>query len=243
MQTLELQQDTLTQNWSKFLAVWAMGMSVVIVGLVVAILALVMPASQPNPLGETYFELIAAGRAPTLYRAAIMLDVLAWIGWGGLLIAFAGLLNRMAPARSTIISLLASTMSLGFLGACLRIVGTPHLASQYLLAAASQQGVVIQSYDSLLQIINILFSAGGLLGGIALLLIASARRLLPKLPRWSGVLIGVSGAIHMAKGILELATGADFGPVALLGNILLIAALAAVTMRFYRSSNRAIATA
>jgi hypothetical protein len=235
MQSADLQNETENRSWVKFLASWSLITSIIIVSLVVTILTLVMPASRPNPLGDTYFELMAAGYAPALYRLSIMFDVAAWIGWGGLLIGFAALLRRLAPVQATLIALLASGMSLGFIGACLRIAGTPHLANQYFSKSASQQGAVIQSYDSLLQIITILFSAGGLLGGTALLLIASSARYLPKLPRWTIILIGIAGSIHMIKAVLELASDLDLGPLALLANILLVVALVTISKKFYTS--------
>jgi hypothetical protein len=231
MKTTALSVRAEDKNWLKFLAVWSLGTGVVVASLIVAILSLVLPASQPNPLGETYFELIAAGRAPILYRLTIMFDILAWVGWGGLFITFAALLHRTIPLRSTLIALLSTGMSIGFIGACLRIVGTPEYASQYLTAAPTQQGAIIQSYDSLLHIINVTFSAGGLLVGAALLLISSATKYLPKVLSWPIKIMGAAGLIHLAKAVVELATNMDLGPLALLANLLLITALIAISIK------------
>lgn len=230
MQNLEI----LHKNWLRFLAGWSLFTSVAVTSLIVTVLALVLPASDPNPLGEKYFEFMAAAHNPGLHHLAIMFDVLAWIGWGGLFVAFAALLYKAAPVRSVLIGLLATGMSIGFFGACLRIVATPNLAADYVAATAAQQGVVLQSYNGLLQIINVSFSAGGLLAGIALLLIASAGRRLAVFAPWTLVLLGIGGAVHVSKATLELIFGLDLGPLALLGNSLLVVALIASAIRIYR---------
>ncbi len=226
-------EDSIAQkNWLRFLSWWSLGTAVAVTCLIVGILTLVMPASDPNPLADKYFELIAAGNEPALYRLTIMFDVLAWIGWGGLFVAFAALLRRKAPVRSMLVALLAAGMTIGFLGASLRIMGTTNLADQYLTATAVQQESIVQSYDSWLNIINITFSAGGLLAGTALLLSASAAKYLPfKLPRWSVALIGLAGIMHIAKAAVELATSSDLGPLALLANVLLIVGLIALFVK------------
>jgi hypothetical protein len=235
MQPTELHND-IDRGWSRFLATWSLLTSFVYVSLVVAVLALVMPAAKPNPLGDTHFELMAAGHAPILYKLAIVLDVISWIALAGMLVGFASLLRRKAPVRGSLVTLLASGVLVGFVGACLRLAGTSHLADQYFTASVSQQGAVVQSYDYLLLAINMLFSAGGLLGGIALILVASAARSLPTLPRWSTVLIGIAGVAHVTKGTVELVTGADLGPLALLASTLMVVAIVAMSRRLYASS-------
>ena len=74
-----------------------------------------------------------------------------------------------------------------------------------------------------------------LLGGLALVLIASAARTLPELPLWSTVLLGIAGTAHIAKGVVELATGADLGPLALLASILIAVALVAISRKLHQS--------
>src|SRR5687768_11742718 len=124
MLNTDLQNDIENKNWLKLVVGWSLFTSFVYVCLIVTILTLVMPASKPNPLGDIYFELIAAGHAPFAYHFSIMFDVLAWIALGGLLAGFAALLRRTAPLRSSLITLLASGTLVGFIGACLRIAGT-----------------------------------------------------------------------------------------------------------------------
>src|SRR5712664_1932307 len=103
MQATNAQNDTANKNWLKLVGGWSLFTSFVYVCLIVTILALVMPASKPNPLGEKYFELMAAGHAPFVYHFSMMFDVLAWIALGGLLAGFAALLSRTAPLRSSLI--------------------------------------------------------------------------------------------------------------------------------------------
>jgi hypothetical protein len=224
-----------TRDWSRFLAAWSLLTSLIYVSLITTILAFVMPAARPNPLGDTYFELMAARHAPILYKFAIVLDLSSWIVLGGLLVGLASLLGQRAPVRGKLVTLLASGLSAGFIGACLRLAGTSYFADKYFSAPPAQQGAVVHAYDYLLLVINILFSAGGLLGGIALLLVASAKRALPDIPRWSAVLIGVAGITHVTKGLLELATGADLGPLALLASVLMVVALVAAARKLYSS--------
>lgn len=222
------------KNWLRFLAAWSLFTSVAVVSLIITVLTLVLPASDPNPLGETYFEFMAAAHNPSVHHLAILFDVAAWMGWGGLFVAFAMLLYKAAPVRSVLVGLLATGMSIGFFGACLRIVGTPQLAADYLAAESIQQTAILLSYDNLLQVINVSFSAGGLLAGIALILIASAGRQLHVLSRWIVTLLGIGGGVHVGKAVLELVFGLDLGPLALLGNSLLVVALVATAVKIYR---------
>jgi asparagine N-glycosylation enzyme membrane subunit Stt3 len=73
-----------------------------------------------------------------------------------------------------------------------------------------------------------------LLGGIAVMLTASVAWSMAEFSRWVIVLIGLSGLLGISKAVGELATGADLGPLALLGNILLIVALFAIASVFWR---------
>jgi hypothetical protein len=66
-------------TWFRCLSRWALFTGIAYSGLVLAIFALVLPASQNSPLPERYFELVAASREPVLYRLTIALDVAAWL--------------------------------------------------------------------------------------------------------------------------------------------------------------------
>lgn len=221
-------------NWFRFLSRWALLTGLNYLGLILAILMLVIPTSQNSPLPETYFELVAAARSPAFYRLAIALDISAWIAFGGLLITFAALFVRYAPIRSSFIAASGVAMVSGFIGACFRLAGTSALAVSYLTVTSGEQAAILQSYMELLRLINILFSAGGLLGGIGLLLTASAAWSIAVFPRWSNVLLALSAVLQISKAAIELATGADLGLLALLANILVIIGLFAIARVFWQ---------
>jgi hypothetical protein len=227
--------DTGNKIWFRFLSRWALLTGLNYLGLILAILILVIPASQNSPLPETYFELVAATRVPILYRLAIALDITAWLALGGLLVTFAALLIRHSPILSAFIAACGTGMVSGFIGACLRLAGTNALAGSYLTATPEGQTIILQSYADLLRLINILFSAGGLLGGIGLLLVASAAWSIVQFPRWSNVLLALSAMAHISKAVLELGIGADLGPLALLANMLVIIGLFGIARVFWLS--------
>jgi hypothetical protein len=77
---------------------------------------------------------MAAGHAPILYRLTIMADVSTWIALAGVLVGFASLLRGRAPVRGNLVMVLASGLSVGFAGACLRLAGTSYFADEYLSA-------------------------------------------------------------------------------------------------------------
>src|SRR5688572_5836681 len=150
--------NTRNTNWFKFLSRWALLTGITYLGLILAILILVLPASQNSPLPETYFELVAASRSPIFYRLTIALDIVAWLALGGFLITFAVSFFRHAPIRSTFIAACGVSMVSGFMGACIRLAGTSALATSYLTASPGEQAAILQSYIELLRLINILFS-------------------------------------------------------------------------------------
>lgn len=228
--------DTGNTIWFRFLPRWALLTALNYAGLIVAVLTLVIPASQGSPLPETYFELVAATRAPITYRLTIALDVTAWLVFGGLLITFAALFVRHAPIRSAFIATCAAGLVSGFIGACFRLAGTTALAASYLAVTPEEQTAILQTYIELLRLINILFSAGGLLGGIGLLLAATTAWSIAQFPRWPTALLALSGALHISKAVIELGTGADLGPLALLANILVIVGLFTTAIVFWRGT-------
>jgi hypothetical protein len=221
-------------NWFRFLSRWALLTALNYLGLILAVLTLVIPASQNSPLPETYFELVAAARSPIFYRLTIALDISAWLALGGLLITFAALFFRHAPIRSAFIAASGVGMVSGFIGACFRLAGTSALAASYLTVTPEEQAAILQSYVELLRLINILFSAGGLLGGTGLLLAISAAWSIAQFPRGSNILLAVSAVLQISKAGIELGTGADLGLLALLANVLVITALFAIARVLWR---------
>ena len=227
--------DTGNTNWFKFLSRWALLTGLNYMALILAVLTLVIPASRNSPLPESYFELVAASRSLIFYRLTIVLDITAWLAFGGLLITFAALFIRHAPIRSAFIAASGVGLVSGFIGACFRLAGTSALAASYISATSEQQTIILQSYAELLRLINILFSAGGLLGGIGLLLASITAWSIAQFPRWSSVVLALAAIFHMLKGGIELATGADLGPLALLANIFIIVGLFAIAIKFWPS--------
>ena len=223
-------------NWYKFLSRWALFTGICILCLFLGIFIFVLPASQSSSLPQEYFELVAASHVPLLYRLTISFDILAWLTQIGLFVTFAALFVNRAFIRSSFIAVCAISMIVGFAGACFRLAGTIEFASSYLIASPSKQIFLLQSYTDLLRLINILFTAGGLTGSIALLLATSVAWSMVEFKRWSIVLIGISGVLQLLKSAGELATGFDLGPLALLAGILLIIALFAISKKHWRQT-------
>lgn len=221
-------------NWFSPLSLWALLTGVAYLALMIFIVGFVMPAGQPSPLSKKYFELVAAGRKPLLYRITITIDMIAWATLFGFLVTCGALLAQQAPVRSLFIVTLATGLLSGFIGAGLRLAVTPDLAKQYLTASSSDlQSSIVQSYARLLRIIETLFSIGGLLAGIAFVIVTSTAWSMTEFSHWTLVLLGLSGVLSTAKGALELATGDDFGLLQLLGSILLIVSFFAIAIRFW----------
>ncbi|WP_206061131.1 hypothetical protein [Nonomuraea basaltis] len=164
-----------------------------------------------------------------------MFDVLAWLGIGGLLLAWGTVLRQRAPLRATFIVASSAATLIGFLGACLRLSATPELAHRYLSTPAGDRGASLEAYRELLNLINVTFSAGGLVANAGLLLVAIVTWH-TVLPRWVGVLLGLGSGLGMAKAALLLVTGVDLGPVALLGAALLTMGFAGTAASVPRSN-------
>ncbi|GAA2291953.1 hypothetical protein GCM10010149_44360 [Nonomuraea roseoviolacea subsp. roseoviolacea] len=209
------------RQWARFLPRWALLTALAYLGLMVLFITLVLPASSGS-LPEELLELDVAGTAPGPYRLAVVFDVLSWLGIGVLLLAWGAVLRSRAPLRATFIAASSAAALIGFLGACLRLSATPELASRYLAAPAGDRGMLLEAYRESLNLINVTFSAGGLVvdAGLLLVAIVTWRAILP---RWAGLLIGLGAALGIAKAAVLLVAGVDLGPVALLGAALLIA--------------------
>lgn len=222
-------------RWQRFLSRWALLTCLVYIGLVVLFSALILPVGGDSALPATFLELDAAGRAPALYRVIIAFDVASWLAIGGLLLAWGTMLRDRAPVRAGFAAASSAAALIGFFGACLRLSATPDLAARYLAARAGERGTLLQAYEQLQSLVNVSFSAAGLLAGAGMLLAVSAVWGTATPPRWVSVLIGAGGGLAVVKGVLELATGADLGPVALLSVALLIAGFAGLARSLWRA--------
>lgn len=222
------------RRWLRFLSRWSLPTALAYLGLIVLFVTLVLPAGSGS-LPEDFLELDVAGRAPGPYRLTIVFDVLAWLGIGGLLLAWGTALRHHAPMRATFISASSAAALIGFFGACLRLSATPELADRYLSTPANDRGALLEAYRELLNLINVTFSAGGLLANAGLLLVAIVtwRGILP---RWVGFLLGLGAGLGMMKAALLLVAGVDLGPVALLGAALLTTGFAGTASSLWRTT-------
>lgn len=194
-------------RWFKFLSRWALFAGLVNVGLFLFYGLWFVPASQGSPLPPQYDELSAAISAPVLHRFAIAFDVAAWLVLGVFIIALAAVLTRRTPIRSVFIAACSIGAVAGLIGAFVRLDGVGNLAARYEAAAPDQQEALLRSYLDLQLVINSGFTAGGLLWGIAFVLVASAAWRAAEFPRWLAGLIAVPGILNVAGNVFWTVTG------------------------------------
>ncbi len=202
--------------WRRALSRTAILAAASYVGLVTMVIVGILPGGSGS-LPAEYLELAAARRSPLAYRTAIGFDVASWLTFGGFLVMAAGTYVRREPVRSTIVAALGVGMSIGLLGACLRLAGTAELGDRLLDAAARDRTAILVSFIDQQRLVNVSFAAGGLLMGTAFVVVAGLFRRTAGLPRAVPVLFVLGGSLGLAKSVLQLATGTDVGPVALLG--------------------------
>jgi hypothetical protein len=196
-------------GWLRFLARYAL--LAVMIDLVTwpLIVLWFLPASQGSPLAPAYDELVAATRNLAVYRVLITLDVVAWLMLVVFLIALAALFARHAPIRSALIAACGIGQVAGMSGAFLRLTGISDLATHYVTAAPNQQAALLRSFLDLQLVINSLFTAGGTLWGIALVLVASAAWSSAAFPRWLAGLIALPGILNLTSNLVEMVTGSE----------------------------------
>ncbi len=193
-------------RWFKFLSRWALLAGLVNVGLFLFYGLWFVPASQDSPLPAQYEELSAAISDPSLHRITIALDVAAWLALGVFLIALAAVLVRWAPVRSVFIAACGVGAVAGLFGAFARLDGVSDLAARYGSATPDQQEALLRSYLDLQQVINSAFTTGGLLWGIALVLVASVAWRAAGFPRWLAALIAVPGILNVTGNVFWTVT-------------------------------------
>ena len=221
-------------GWLRFLSRWSLLTAVAYLGLMVLFVVLVLPAGS-GALPADLLELDVAGNAPARYRLTIAFDVLAWLGIGGLLLAWGAALRRQAPRRATFVSAMSAAALLGFLGACLRLSVTPELADRYFSTPAGDRAALLEAYRQLLNLVNVTFGAGGLLVNAGLLLVAVVTRH-GVLPRWVCLLLGLGSGLGVVKAALLLVAGVDLAPLALLGAVLLTAGFVGIASSLWRTT-------
>jgi hypothetical protein len=170
-----LKQDA----WRRAAAIASLGAAVIFASLVVLMIAL--NRSPPSTtLGSEFWELVSAAQQPTLYRAAITFDILAWLAGGAVIVCFGGLLAVRRSLRGVALAVCGIGTLAGALGAFLRLAYTTGLAGQLGGEPAHQQ-VVLELYRGAQMSIFAHFHAGSLFTGIGLLVLASAGL---RMPRW-----------------------------------------------------------
>lgn len=188
----------------RFLSRWALFGALAEVGLVVMMMAVVMPAAQGSGLSDDFLELIAASKIPSLYRLTMVLDASVWVALGGLLVGYAILLSKYQPLKSMLVASCGIAQVSGFTGALIRLEGTTRLAGNTLSAASSQQVGILQAYLNLQTIFNAHFDSG-LLYAIAFLLLATSAWRMSEIPRWLALMLGLAGLFNLANDSLALA--------------------------------------
>jgi hypothetical protein len=191
-----LEQDA----WRRAAAIASLGAGVIFASLVVLMIAL-NSSPPPTTLSSEFWELVSAGQRPALYRAAITVDILAWLTGGAVFFCFGGLLAVRRSLRGIVLAVCGIGVLVGSLGAFLRLAYTTGLAGQLGGEPAHQQ-VVLELYRGAQMSIFAHFHAGSLFTGIGLLVLASAG--LP-MPRWVLASLWVLGGYIMVSFVAALA--------------------------------------
>jgi len=228
------------QRWFGFLSRWSLLAGVVIIGLMVAFVAGVLPAGQSGELPPKYFELAAAMKSPAIYRLTIALDIATWVALAGFFVALGAVLFRHAPVRGVLVAACGVGQVSGLIGAFMRLNGTSGTAELYEGASPSRQEALLQSYSYVQSAFFSHFNAGSLLWGVALLLAASVVLSLEGFPRWLAVVIAVPGVVKLSESILEIATGADLGFLILLELLMLVVVFFSTSWTFRGRASAAI---
>lgn len=193
-----------SRTWAVFLSRAAALKAMTTLALVGAF-AIVMSEAGSAPLEQA--ELIGASRNPVAYRIFTAFDVLVWLGFGSVLLGFAGLSARLAPVRAACVAALAVAQVVGMLGGYLRLSATTRLAEQYSAAEPGLRAPVVESYQNLFAIIHAHFGLGQVLYGIAFVVIASITISAPLFPRSLAYVIGLLGAYSLANQLSVVIRG------------------------------------
>ena len=189
--------------WDKFLARSALLLG--LAGLALMAMFLVVLGLDPS---DPYAELVVAGRNPAAYRLGSFLDMLAWVGIGGVLLAFAGTFAVRAPIRALLLAAMGTGQAVGALGGVLRLGAVSELGVRYAAAAPDQRAALEQTYLTLAQIVSSHYGAGNWLYGPGYLLIAWLAWSQAGIPRWVPVWFALMGLYAVANQLSFVAVGA-----------------------------------
>lgn len=227
--------------WALFLS-RAAGLKAVVTLSLVAAFGVVMSAAASAPFEQA--ELIGASRNLAAYRAFAALDTLVWLGFGAVLLGFAGLTAGRSPVRSICVAALAVTQVVGMVGGYLRLVATTAVATKYAAAGADAQAAMLESYQGQFAIIAAHFGLGQVLYGIAFLLIASTASEVSGFPRPLAYLIGLLGAYSLANQLSVVLVGEPlWAPLFFLFLALTVVMDVAVAATFWREGSTRSAAA
>ncbi len=199
------------RRWIAFLSRWSLLAGVVILGLIAAFVAGLLPAGGSGDLPPKYFELAAAIESPAVYRLTIALDVVTWVALGGFFVGLGAMLFRRAPVVGALVAACGVGQVAGLIGAFMRLNGTMGTAELYEGASPDRQEALLQSYAYLQSAFFSHFNAGTLLWGAALLMAASVLWSVDGFPRWLAVVMVVTGVVRTSESVLGIATGVDLG--------------------------------
>jgi hypothetical protein len=147
-------------------------------------------------------------RNPAVYRVAALLDMLAWFGIGGVLLAFGGYFAARAPIRALVLAAAGAGQVIGALGGYMRLGVVSDLAVRYVTAAPDQRAAIEQAFVSLPQVVGSHYGAGQWLYAIGFLVIASLALSHGGVPRWMTVWFAVMGMYSIANQLSVVAVGA-----------------------------------
>lgn len=185
-------------QWSRFVSFWSLGTAVAATALFVAFASLF---ATTGDLPDDNAELEMAVEQPGLFVLAIVLDILVWMGLGGLFAALGALVLGRAPIRGLLVIVAGAASVAGLAAAYLRLGGTMELADRYEAAAGGSRENVLTAHLDLQEVVSAGFSAGSLVGTLALLLVASAAVAIG-LPRWLAWGFGVVGTLGLLNNLL-----------------------------------------
>jgi hypothetical protein len=228
------------RRWIAFLSRWSLLGGVVILGLIAAFVAGLLPAGAGGDLPPKYFELAAAMESPSIYRLTIALDIVTWVTLGGFFVGLGAMLFRRAPVSGALVAACGVGQVAGLAGAFMRLNGTIGTAELYEGASPDRQEALLQSYAYLQSAYFSHFNAGTLLWGAALLMAASVLWSADGFPRWVAVVMVVTGVLRISESVLGIATGVDLGFLILPELLLLIVIFFSVSWTFRRRASGAI---
>src|SRR5438552_12696833 len=130
------------QSWQRALA--CLSMAAVLLCAAMPLVYFVGIGRPPADVahGEAYREFFQAARAPGAYRAAMLLDTLLWLSFGGTLVLLGGLFRQRSPIRAALLSACGAGQWLGILAGCIRIGTVPLLTDQYSTDPAAHSAIL-----------------------------------------------------------------------------------------------------